>query len=157
MKIRLSGIRSARKFAIISITIGLIFSISKCTGIDKTDLIMLVDKIQRSVNLKFISEDINDNILKNDNLLKERIRYDVDSAISKYEDLERSSYIPRMKNQNILKEIQKSKYTDTQKLIVKDAVYYEFTPDTSKAQESLGPTMGIRGAWVAPDPREIKN
>jgi hypothetical protein len=157
MKIDLFSIRSARKFAVVSIITGLIFSISKCTGIDKTDLTILVDKIQRSVNLKFISEDINDNILKNENLLKERIRYDVDSAISKYEDLESSSYTPRMKNQNILKELKNPKYTWQQKLIVKDAVYYEFAPDTSKAQESLGPTMGIRGAWISPDPREIKD
>jgi hypothetical protein len=63
----------------------------------------------------------------------------------------------RTYRKSILKEIQKFKYTDTQKLIVEDAVYYEFAPDASKAQELLGPTMGIRGAWVAPDPREIKD
>jgi len=32
-----------------------------------------------------------------------------------------------------------------QKLIVENAIYYEFADGT----------MGIRGAWVTPDPREI--
>jgi hypothetical protein len=50
-----------------------------------------------------------------------------------------------MKNENILKEINKSKYDRMQKLILENAVYYEFEDGT----------MGIRGAWVAPDPREI--
>ena len=48
-------------------------------------------------------------------------------------------------NQNILEEINKLKYTELQRKIVKDAVYYEFADGT----------MGIRGAWIAPDPREI--
>jgi hypothetical protein len=50
-----------------------------------------------------------------------------------------------MRNQNILEEINKPKYDNLQKLIVKNAIYYEFADGT----------MGIRGAWVAPDPREI--
>jgi hypothetical protein len=53
-----------------------------------------------------------------------------------------------MKNRNILKEIQKSKYTDTQRTIVENAIYYEFPPDGSNAQKLLGGTMGIRGIWV---------
>jgi len=53
-----------------------------------------------------------------------------------------------MTNKNILKEIKKSKYTEFQKIIVEDAIYYEFPPDGSKAQESLGGTMGIRALWV---------
>ena len=50
-----------------------------------------------------------------------------------------------MKNKNILEEINKDKYDKLQKLIVENAIYYEFSDGT----------MGIRGAWVAPDPREM--
>jgi hypothetical protein len=52
-----------------------------------------------------------------------------------------------MKNEVILKEIEKPKYTETQKKIVKDAVYYEKEPDGSKAQELLGGEMGIKASW----------
>jgi len=52
-----------------------------------------------------------------------------------------------MKNEVILKEIAKPKYTETQKKIVKDAVYYEKESDGSKAQELLGGEIGIKGIW----------
>ena len=45
----------------------------------------------------------------------------------------------------ILEEINRPKYDKLQKLIVENAVYYEFADGT----------MGIRGPWVAPDPREV--
>ena len=62
-----------------------------------------------------------------------------------YENWEQRSRQINMKNKNILEEINKPKYDKLQKLIVENAVYYEFADGT----------MGIRGAWVAPDPREM--
>ena len=157
MKINFFGLRSLRVFAVFSVISGLALGISQCTGIDKDDIIKLIDNIQRKVKIKFINDDLNENILQNEKLLNERIRLDVDSAISRYENWEKKNYIPRMKNKVILDEIKKSKYTWQQRLIVKDAVYYEFAPDGSEAQLLLGPTMGIRGAWIEPDPREVKD
>lgn len=157
MKIDLFGIKSAKAFLIFSIVSGLALSVSKCTGYDYDKIMGLIDKVQRNFKLKNFNEDLNDNIIENEDLLKERIKNDVDWQIYNYEQWERDNYVPRMKNETILKEIEKSKYSWQQKLTVKDAVYYEFLPDQSKAQELLGPTMGIRSNWVSPDPREVKD
>ena len=76
-----------------------------------------------------------------------RTEIEVDRAIKEYEKLEEPEPV-NMKNEVILKEIEKPKYTETQKKIVKDAIYYEKEPDGSKAQDLLGGEMGIRGVWV---------
>jgi hypothetical protein len=56
-----------------------------------------------------------------------------------------------MVNETILKEIESGNYTEEQKKIVKDAVFYEKAPDGSNAQSLLGGEMSIRGHWVDKD------
>lgn len=92
-----------------------------------------------------IQDQLNRKIIEDEELREYKVRRDVDYALLDYERLERENYVPNMKNQNILEEINKPKYDELQRKIIKDAVYYEFADGT----------MGIRGAWVPPDPREI--
>jgi anaerobic ribonucleoside-triphosphate reductase len=88
---------------------------------------------------------LNQRINEDPELLQQKIENEVDYAIIAYEIEEQRNRAINMRNQNILEEINKPKYDNLQKLIVKNAIYYEFADGT----------MGIRGAWVAPDPREI--
>jgi uncharacterized phage infection (PIP) family protein YhgE len=92
-----------------------------------------------------IDNELNDKINNDPELLRQKIQTEVDSAIRNYELEEERNRVINMKNKNILEEINKDKYNKLQKLIVENAIYYEFADGT----------MGIRGAWVAPDPREI--
>jgi hypothetical protein len=126
---------------------------TKC-GISQEDILKLYNDIRRVVGnslpseneiIKEIDRQLNEKINRNPELLDYKIRGEVDSAIKLYEREENKSTEINMKNENILKEINKSKYDRMQKLILENAVYYEFEDGT----------MGIRGAWVAPDPREI--
>ena len=88
---------------------------------------------------------LNQRINEDPELLQQKIENEVDYAIIAYEIEEQRNRMINMRNKNILEEINKPKYDNLQKLIVKNAIYYEFADGT----------MGIRGAWVAPDPREI--
>jgi hypothetical protein len=88
---------------------------------------------------------LNQRINKDPELLRQKIENEVDYAIIAYEIEEQRSRAINMRNKNILEEINKPKYDKLQKLIVENAIYYEFADGT----------MGIRGAWVAPDSREI--
>jgi hypothetical protein len=126
---------------------------TKC-GISQEDVLKLYNDIRRVVGnalpneneiIKEIDRQLNEKINRNPELLDYKIRGEVDSAIREYEIEENKSVKINMKNKNILEEINKPKYNRTQKLIIENAVYYEFEDGT----------MGIRGAWVAPDPREI--
>jgi parvulin-like peptidyl-prolyl isomerase len=126
---------------------------TKC-GISQEDILKLYNDIRRVVGnalpseneiLKEIDRQLNEKINRNPELLDYKVRGEVDTAIRAYEREENKSVKINMKNENILKEINKSKYDRIQKLILENAVYYEFEDGT----------MGIRGAWVAPDPREI--
>jgi hypothetical protein len=132
-----------KQYAIIGIVLStIIATLSQCTGISENGLWDLLDEIQRRY---FPQTIINDFIIKDPEKLNRRITRDVDAAIGSYEDYERKHRIINMKNKNILQEINKSKYSDIQRLIVENAVYYEFKDGT----------MGIRGSWVFPDPKEI--
>jgi hypothetical protein len=126
---------------------------TKC-GISQEEVLKLYLEIRKALGnnlpneneiLKEIDRQLNEKINRNPELLDYKIRGEVDSAIKSYEREENKSAKINMKNENILKEINKSKYDRMQKLIIENAVYYEFEDGT----------MGIRGAWVAPDPREI--
>ena len=126
---------------------------TKC-GISQEDILKFYNDIRRVVGnalpseneiIKEIDRQLNEKINRNPELLDYKVRGEVDSAIKEYEREENKSVKINMKNENILKEINKSKYDRMQKLILENAVYYEFEDGT----------MGIRGAWVAPDPREI--
>lgn len=120
------------------ITTGLISSLSQCTKISEDSLWDLFDEIQR----KFFPQTIfNELITKDPEKLNRRIQRDVDHAIGDYERWE-SSLPPRMTNKTILKGLESPRFSATQRLVVKDAIYYECP----------GGVMGIRGAWVDKDP-----
>jgi hypothetical protein len=126
---------------------GIIEFLSNKFGIDKKKLWDIVDEIQRELLKRgWIDDTVNDYVINTPELLDQRIERDVDKAIEEYKKLEEPEPV-NMKNEVILKEIEKPKYTETQKKIVKDAVYYEKEPDGSKAQELLGGEMGIKASW----------
>lgn len=140
--------RSIIEWAKISIILeGVIEFLSNKFGIDKKKLWDIVDEIQRELLKRgWIDDTINDYVINTPELLDQRVERDVDKAIEEYKKLEKPEPV-NMKNEVILKEIEKDKYSETQKKIVKDAVYYENPPDGSKAQELLGGEMGIRAPW----------
>ena len=120
------------------VVIALISILSQCTRINQNSLWDLFDEIQR----KFFPQTIfNELIIKDPEKLDRRVRRDVDRALEEYEAWERS-LPPRMTNKTILKEMDDPKYSETQRLVVRDAIYYECP----------GGVMGIRGAWVDKDP-----
>lgn len=140
--------RTALEWAKIAIVLeSLVEFLSKWLKIDKNKLWDLVDEIQRELLKRgWIDDTINDYVINTPELLDQRVVRDVDNAIKEYEKLEEPEPV-NMKNEVILKEIEKDKYTETQKKIVKDAVYYEKEPDGSKAQDLLGGEMGIGAPW----------
>lgn len=73
--------------------------------------------------------------------IEAKIELEVDGALRRYEEWE-SSLPPRMTNKTILDALESPRFSGTQRLIVKDAIYYECP----------GGVMGIRGAWVDKDP-----
>lgn len=139
--------KNNNRLIIISVVTSIIIStLSQCTHIKENSLWDLFDEIQR----KFFPQTIfNELVIKDPPKLKRRIERDVDGAISQYEEWE-ASQPPRMTNQSILKSI-RSRWIH--KSIVEDAIYYECSPDDSKAQKLLGGPMGIRGVWVDNDPQ----
>lgn len=123
----------------VGIITSLVISIlSQCTGIKENSLWDLFDEVQR----KFFPQTIfNELIIKDPERLDRRIKRDIDRSIREYEQWE-SSIPPRMTNKVILEDLKSSRFSDTQRLVVKDAIYYECP----------GGIMGIRGAWVDKDP-----
>lgn len=123
----------------VGIITSLVISVlSQCTGIKETGLWDLFDEVQR----KFFPQTIFNELIINDpEKLDRRIKRDVDRAIEDYERWE-SSIPPRMTNKVILEDLKSSRFSDTQRLVVKDAIYYECP----------GGVMGIRGVWVDKDP-----
>lgn len=140
---------------------GLAFLITKC-DIPKEDILKLYNEIRRVLPiggegfLRDLDDELNRKIIQDPKLLDYKVRREVDDAIRNYHDLELKNRQINMKNKVILKEIENSSYTWQQRLNVEGAIYYEFNKDNNKAQNLLGPTMGIRGVWVEPDPREVK-
>jgi hypothetical protein len=151
----LVSVKLTPKKSLIAVLIAssLLFLTTKC-GISQEDLLKFYNEIRKSIKfdlpdenniLNEIDRQLNDKINRNPKLLEYKVKREVDDAILKYETEEKRTRQINMKNQNILKEVNKSKYDRMQKLIIENAVYYEFEDGT----------MGIRGAWVAPDPREV--
>lgn len=128
-----------KSIIIVSLVVtALISTLSQCTHINQNSLWDLFDEVQR----KFFPQTIfNELVIKDPEKLDRRVRRDVDRAIGEYEEWERS-LPPRMTNKTILKEMEDPKYSETQRLIVRDAIYYECPGDI----------MGIRGVWVDKDP-----
>jgi hypothetical protein len=147
-KVRLTPKRSLVAILVASL---LAFFTTKC-GISKQDVLKYYNELRRLIKwdlpdniIDDIDNELNEQINNDPELLKQKIQTEVDGAIRNYELQEEKNRVINMKNKNILEEINKDKYDKLQKLIVENAIYYEF-PDGS---------MGIRGAWVAPDPREM--
>ena len=147
-KVRLTPKRSLVAILVASL---LAFFTTKC-GISKQDVLKYYNELRRLIKwdlpdniIDDIDNELNEQINNDPELLKQKIQTEIDGAIRNYELQEEKNRVINMKNKNILEEINKDKYDKLQKLIVENAIYYEF-PDG---------TMGIRGAWVAPDPREM--
>ena len=128
-----------KSIIIVSLVVtALISTLSQCTHINQNSLWDLFDEVQR----KFFPQTIfNELVIKDPEKLDRRVRRDVNRALGEYEEWERS-LPPRMTNKTILKEMEDPKYSETQRLIVRDAIYYECPGDI----------MGIRGVWVDKDP-----
>lgn len=150
-KIRLTPKRSIISIVVASI---LVFITTKCE-ISKEDVLKFYNELRRIVKLDFINKNkilkefdnqLNEKINRTPELLDYKIKREIDYALIDYENQEKKSRVVNMKNKNILEEINKPKYDELQRLIIENAVYYEFADGT----------MGIRGAWVAPDPRETQ-
>ena len=149
----LFNLKLSRKTSIVAVVIAslLAFLTVKC-NISETDVLKYYNELRKLIKwdlpnnvIDEIDNQLNRRINQNPELLKQKIRTEVDGAISKYEIEEQRNRTINMRNKNILEEINKPKYDKLQKLIVENAIYYEFADGT----------MGIRGAWVASDPREI--
>jgi len=151
----LFSLRLTPKRSLIAVLVAatLTFVTSRC-GISQEDVLKFYNELRKAIKfdlpdanniLNEIDNQLNEKINRNPKLLEYKVRREVDSAIFDYENWEQNNRQINMKNKNILEEINKPKYDKLQKLIVENAVYYEFADGT----------MGIRGAWVAPDPREV--
>ena len=149
----LFNLKISKKASIVSVAIAsfLAFLTVKC-DISEKDVLKYYNQLRKLIKwdlpnniIDEFDNQLNQRINKDPELLRQKIENEVDYAIISYEIEEQRSRAINMRNQNILEEINKPKYDNLQKLIVKNAIYYEFVDGT----------MGIRGAWVAPDPREI--
>lgn len=147
-KVRLTPKRSLITVVVASL---LAFLTTKC-GISKQDFLKYYNELRKLIKwdlpdslIDEFDNQLNDQINRDPELLRQKIRTEVDDAIRNYEIEEQKHQMINMKNKNILEEINKSKYNDLQRNIIKNAVYYEFADGT----------MGIRGSWVPADPREI--
>ena len=145
-------IKLTPKRSMIAVVIAAILAVLTQCGVSKNDLLKYYNEIRKYMPwdlaneiLNLLDDQLNEQINSDPELLKQKIKTEVDSAIRNYELEEQRNRVINMKNKNILEEINKDKYNKLQKLIVENAVYYEFSDGT----------MGIRGAWVSPDPREI--
>lgn len=148
MKIYFFGRKSIASAIVVAIIGILIFNF----GVSEEYIMKLYSEIQRLWGNKLppVPEDIDDILREkmrtNPELLDYNVRRGVDMALAAYRRQERENTVINMKNKDILNIIENPKYSDTQRQIIKDAVYYEFADGT----------MGIRGIWVSPDPREIQ-
>ena len=149
----LFSLKISKNASIVAVAIAslLAFLMVKC-DISEKDVLKYYNEIRKLIKwdlpnsvIDEFDNQLNQRINKDPELLRQKIENEVDYAIINYEIEEQRSRMINMRNQNILEEINKPKYDKLQKLIVQNAIYYEFADGT----------MGIRGAWVAPDPREI--
>ena len=149
----LFNLKLSRKASIVAVAIAslLAFLTVKC-DISEKDILKYYNELRKLIKwdlpdniIDEIDNQLNQRINKNPKLLQQKIKNEVDYAIIDYEIEEQKNRVINMRNQNILEEINKPKYDELQKIILENAIYYEFADGT----------MGIRGAWVAPDPREI--
>lgn len=142
--------KSILKWAAISLMLsGTISILSECTKIPEQKFWNSIIDYNRIFKGKFLPEEVIDYINNTPKLLKIKVEREVSSAIYDYEKWETKNRKINMTNSVILQEIKKTKYSDNQRIIVENAIYYEFPPDGSYAQSLLGGEMGIRGSWVS--------
>ena len=149
----LFNLKISRKASIVAVAVAsfLAFLTVKCDFSEK-DILKYYNELRKLIKwdlpdtmIDEFDNQLNQRINEDPKLLQQKIENEVDYAIIAYEIEEQRNRAINMRNKNILEEINKPKYDKLQKLIVENAIYYEFADGT----------MGIRGAWVAPDPREI--
>ena len=149
----LFNLKISKNASIVAVAIAslLAFLMVKC-DISEKDVLKYYNELRKLIKwdlpnniIDEFDNQLNQRINKDPELLRQKIQNEVDYAIINYEIEEQRSRAINMRNKNILEEINKPKYDKLQKLIVENAIYYEFADGT----------MGIRGAWVAPDSREI--
>ena len=149
----LFNLKISKKASIVAVAVAsfLAFLTVKC-DISEKDVLKYYNELRKLIKwdlpdtmIDEFDNQLNQRINEDPKLLQQKIENEVDYAIIAYEIEEQRSRAINMRNKNILEEINKPKYDKLQKLIVENAIYYEFADGT----------MGIRGAWVAPDPREI--
>ena len=149
----LFNLKISRKASIVAVAVAsfLAFLTVKC-DISEKDVLKYYNELRKLIKWDLpdtmvdeFDNQLNQRINEDPKLLQQKIENEVDYAIIAYEIEEQRSRAINMRNKNILEEINKPKYDKLQKLILENAIYYEFADGT----------MGIRGAWVAPDPREI--
>ena len=149
----LFNLKLSRKASIVAVAIAslLAFLTVKC-DISEKDILKYYNELRKLIKwdlpdniIDEVDNQLNQQINEDPELLQQKIENEDDYAIIAYEIEEQRNRMINMRNQNILEEINKPKYDKLQKLIVENAIYYEFSDGT----------MGIRGAWVTPDPREI--
>ena len=149
----LFNLKISRKASIVAVAVAsfLAFLTVKCDFSEK-DVLKYYNELRKLIKwdlpdtmIDEFDNQLNQRINEDPKLLQQKIENEVDYAIIAYEIEEQRSRAINMRNKNILEEINKPKYDKLQKLILENAIYYEFADGT----------MGIRGAWVAPDPREI--
>lgn len=149
----LFNLKISRKASVVAVAVAsfLAFLTVKC-DISEKDVLKYYNELRKLIKWDLpdtmvdeFDNQLNQRINEDPKLLQQKIENEVDYAIIAYEIEEQRSRAINMRNKNILEEINKPKYDKLQKLIVENAIYYEFADGT----------MGIRGAWVAPDPREI--
>ena len=124
------------RFAVIGVVLTtLVATLSQCTGIDEKSIYDLVDEIQRKY---FPQTDLNEYIIKDDKLLKQRIERDVDKAIRQVTP----------EYDRIIQEADKKyqpKYVEEKN---NESLCYS---DQCKA---LAPPMRICSAWVGSCPKD---
>ena len=149
----LFNLKISKNASIVAVAIAslLAFLMVKC-DISEKDVLKYYNELRKLIKwdlpdtmIDEFDNQLNQRINEDPELLQQKIENEVDYAIIAYEIEEQRSRMINMRNKNILEEINKPKYDKLQKLIVENAIYYEFADGT----------MGIRGACVAPDSREI--
>ena len=129
--------KKIKGFFIISAVIAIISLFSGWLNISEKQLWKYYQLLLEQLNLKYELPELKNNQDK----LDARVELEVDTALRRYEEWE-SSLPPRMTNKTILDALETPRFSGTQRLVVKDAIYYECPGDI----------MGIRGAWVDKDP-----
>ena len=134
--------KNLKGFFIIFIVIAIISALSGWLKFDEKDLWKIYHLLVKELNLKYDIPEIGPSDSEmNQRKLDAKVELEVDEAIKNYwKSLPPEA--PRMTNKTILEGLQTPRFSESQRMVVKDAIYYECP----------GGAMGIRGVWVDSDP-----